>query len=356
MPRRVIHFGFQFFASALVLLCGAGLLAGEKPETKPLSKEGRIQIIRGLNAEFVFVRKMFPMGNTGLRIKDGEVTPADDQLRFLVAQNGPAARPGDRAQITDVTFKGDSIIFELNGGPKKKKKWYQHIEVGGSRGMTQIAPDSNQNPHGSFVKLEFDHDVPDLTPDQVKQLLKPVFDFSALSAAEAYIDTMPPKVKTAMKNHQVLVGMNREMVEYCKGQPPRKIREKDDRGPYEEWIYGAPPDPVEFIRFYGDSVGRIETMNVDGNKVVRTVPEVVVSATGVVQDATLAQKQAPPAPAQSNTASDAGNAPFHPSLRRPGESADGTGAEPADNAAPPLPVDTTQPAPPGATPPTLPPQ
>ena len=53
------------------------------------------------------------------------------EIRKLVAMNGPAARPGDKSQITGFEFKGNSIILEINGGPKKKKKWYQRISVAG---------------------------------------------------------------------------------------------------------------------------------------------------------------------------------------------------------------------------------
>ena len=77
------------------------------------------------------------------------------------------------------------------------------------------------------MDLVFDHYVPDLTPQKFKDLLRPVLDFDAKSAVEAYLDTVPPKVKEAIQNHQVLVGMNREMLIYSKGRPPKKIREKD---------------------------------------------------------------------------------------------------------------------------------
>ena len=109
--------------------------------------------------------------------------------------------------------------------------------------MTSIDPsDPNANPRGSFAVLEFDKYVPEMTADQIKELLRPVFDFHAKSAVEAYLDTLPVQVKDAVKNHEVLVGMNRDMVTYAKGRPPRKIREQAADGvPYEEWIYGAPP-------------------------------------------------------------------------------------------------------------------
>jgi len=40
-----------------------------------------------------------------------------------------------------------------------------------------------------------------------------------------------------------------------KDRPPQKVREKDDKGKeFEEWIYGAPPQDVVFVRFSGDEV------------------------------------------------------------------------------------------------------
>ena len=76
--------------------------------------------------------------------------------------------------------------------------------------------------HGSFVDLVFDHNVPELTVQQVKALLRPVFDFEAKSALEAYLETVPPKVKDAIQQHHVLVGMNRDMVIYAEGPRAQK--------------------------------------------------------------------------------------------------------------------------------------
>ena len=148
----------------------------------------------------------------------------------------------------------------------------------------------------------FDHDVPDLTPQKFKDLLRPVLDLDAKSALEAYLDTVPPKVKEAIQNHQVLVGMNREMLIYSKGRPPKKIREKDGEIDYEEWIYGEPPQDVDFVRMVGDEVVRVETMKVDGTNTLRTAKEVNLEPPPGVAKAAENQRPA--------------NAP---TLRRPGE-------------------------------------
>jgi hypothetical protein len=280
------------------------------PKASPMSKETRMMVIRSLNAEMVFVRVPMPRGEKGMSIKNGVVSPGDQDLRMALAQYGFAARPGDRARITDVEIKGDHIHFEINGGAKQKKKWYQRIEVGGMGGMTPVAPDNDDpNAHrGTSIDLVFDRYVPELTGDQIRQMLAPLLDFHAKSAAEAFMETVPPKVKEAIKNHEVLVGMNREMVGYAKGRPGQKIREKDELGKeYEDWIYGQPPEQVDFVRFMGDEVVRIEQMKVDGTKLVRNDKEVDIAPTGV----TLAQKE--------KQAEEKAHPQKAPSLRRPGE-------------------------------------
>jgi hypothetical protein len=266
-----------------------------------ISKPTREEIIHAFNEELVYIRASFPMGKTGLKLRDGTVTPSGPELQRLMALWGPAAKPGDRARISDVTIKDDHIRFEINGGPVKKQKWYQRIQISGANASVPVAPsDSSANARGSFVDLYFDKYVPELTGPELKQLLRPVFDFDAKSPLEAYLETVPPQVKDAIKNHHVLVGMNREMVIYAKGRPPKKVRETANEVEYEEWIYGTPPEDVDFVRFVGDEVVRVETMKVDGQKIVRVEKEVDLGAP------TVAKKQ------EEHPA----NAP---TLRRPGE-------------------------------------
>jgi len=249
-----------------VTLASAG--SQEPPLPPQISKRTRMDLIRGFNAELVYVRSPFPMGKRGLVLKNGKLSPGGEELQRMLAISGPAVKPGDQARISQIVIKDDRIRFEINGGPLKKQKWYQHISVGGNGGATSIAPsDPNANPRGSYVDLVFDHSVPDLNPQQLKDLLRPVFDFNAKSAVEAYLETVPLQAKE--KNHRVLGGMNREMVIYAKGRPPKKIREKDGETDYEDWIYGESPQDVEFVRLVGDEVVRVETIDVRGEKIIR---------------------------------------------------------------------------------------
>ena len=52
------------------------------------------------------------------------------------------------------------------------------------------------------------------------------------------------------------------MVMFAKGQPDNKSREMDGQMPFEEWIYGAPPDEVDFVRINGNRVIRVEIAKV----------------------------------------------------------------------------------------------
>jgi len=116
------------------------------------------------------------------------------------------------------------------------------------------------------------------------------------------------------------------MVVYAKGKAPKKVRERDGETEYEEWIYGEPPQDVDFVRFTGEEVVRVETMKVGGEKVVRTEKEVVLD-----QPDKQAREQQQDRPANA------------PSLRRPGEDSEDV-PRPADGPA------NTRPAPPMSDP------
>jgi hypothetical protein len=272
-----------------------------------MSKQTRFEIIRDFETQLVYARTTFPMGTKGLNLKDGLITPNGEDLRQSLALYGPAIKPGDPAHISFVHIKDNHIHFEINGGAVRRKKWYQHIEAGGTYGTTVAAPYNPQtNPHGSYVDLYFDKFVPEMTTQQLRELLYPVLDFNARSKEQAYLDTVPPKVKEAIQAHHVLVGMNSEMVLHAKGKPPKKVRERDGETEYEEWIYGEPPADVDFVRIVDDEVVRVETMKVGGAKVVRTEKEVILPDAEKDKDKE-AKKESGEPPASA------------PSLRRPGE-------------------------------------
>src|SRR5436305_4429813 len=95
-----------------------------------IAEQHRVELIRTFNSDLVYIRTRFPMGKVGLTIKDGNISPSGQKLDDLLAIWGPSVKPGDRAIITKLEMKGNRLHFEINGGPVKKEKWYQHIQVG----------------------------------------------------------------------------------------------------------------------------------------------------------------------------------------------------------------------------------
>lgn len=247
-----------------------------------LSGTQRQQVIRVFLAEHPFVSRAIPRGKAGVRIEGNKITPTSEKSEQLIAQYGIVAKPGQRVVVTAVRFTQEGIVFEINGGPNKHKKWTDRISLGGpltippaTTSGNQPGSDPDRSPSGSFVFFAINkEEVASLTTDRIKDLLAPVLDFQSKNTAEAYQKTLPPRLADAVKNHCALVGMNKDMVIAALGRPPRRVRETNEGQYYEEWIYGTPPKVVQFIRFVGDKVIRIENMKVSGEKEVRTQDEV----------------------------------------------------------------------------------
>ncbi|HLY59761.1 MAG TPA: hypothetical protein VKV95_03250 [Terriglobia bacterium] len=219
---------------------------------KQSKEESRIEIIRKLGSEIAVAKVPLPRGKRGIFLNDkGQVnqSDADAELR----QNGPAIRPGMPVEITKIIFKSEKIVFEINGGGKSGKKWYQHIEVGVGSTTHPISQQPPVLTYGSWITLSLREKIADVTSDQVKKLLDPVLDFERHSPTALYSPTVPPKIKDAIKNHQVVVGMDHDAVLSAKGPPDRKVREVREGVEQEDWIYGLPPH-VLFVTFDGDTV------------------------------------------------------------------------------------------------------
>jgi hypothetical protein len=275
----------------------------------------KLEVIRIMDAEEAFTMRALPMGKHGLVIHaNGAVTPDGSDYAKEIQEYGSCAKPGSKVMVSNVKVLDDRIVFDINGGPEKKHKWLQHISIGtGSTG--QLAPDEPA-PTGARITLVFHNFVPELTGDEVKALLRPLLDFSMKSPLKAYTDTLPPKIAAAVTAHQALVGMDQDMVLYALGAPERKIQEHDSNGfLYEEWVYGKPPQDVQFVRFEGDRVTRLEIASIGKQPVIRDQDET---------DGYLSLKHAGPKVRTVNEGDQPVADPTQvkaPTLRRPGETA-----------------------------------
>jgi hypothetical protein len=194
-----------------------------------------------------------PRGKSGVRVNAQGMLYREEAQKEMHL-NGMAMQAGTPAVITKIEFKSNKIIFELNGGGKSGKKWYQHIEIGMGGATAPIGPQQQTvTAYGSSVTVDFGKALPDLTVPQVKTVLSGILDFERHSPTVLYSPNVTPEVKEAIKNHKVIVGMDRDAVLSAKGTPDRRVREVRSGAEQEDWIYGNPPH-VLFVTFDGDQV------------------------------------------------------------------------------------------------------
>lgn len=229
--------------------------------TQPIDARGHQDILRILTAEQGFAMRPLPRGKKGLTIEaNGKLNPAGMAYVNQVNEQGLSVKPGGRVMISNIRIEKEKIIFDMNDGPDRKHQFLRHIEVGvGGSGMTNpVVQDDGTEPTGTRVTLAFHKYVPEVTPAQVKALLAPLISFDMKTPVQAYTDTLPPQLKKAILDHRVMVGMSTDMVLYALGHPDDKSREIEGQMPFEEWIYGHPPEDVTFVRINGNRVIRVE--------------------------------------------------------------------------------------------------
>jgi len=289
-----------------------------------LDAKTRLLLIRQMMSEQGFAMRPFPRGHKGLTLAaNGELEPAGEAYLTMVTSEGTSANPGERVVLTDIKIEPNRIIFMLNGGPDAKHRFLSHIEIGAGPMMNPVVRDDGKEPVGARLTLNFKNHVPELTDAEVKALLSPLISFNVKTPIEAFTDTLPQTLKEAILNHHVMVGMSTDMVLFAKGQPVNKTREMDGQMPFEEWIYGRPPEEVDFVRINGNRVIRVEVAKMGEAPVIFTKDE--VTALLVVDGDGTA-----PAPQEANTrvakVGDVQRDPnkeapgVPPSLRKPGES------------------------------------
>src|SRR2546423_161589 len=235
----------------------------QTPKKGPLQDASKLQLIRYVSGEFAKATKALPAGKDGFLLYV-EKPMSQDLLDRAVATHGAAVHAGDQVQITKLDFRDHTIIVDLNGGGRGKKRLMDriHLDMGGVPTMRttteaqEVGPPGLQPGAGSTLYLEFNKTIPDLTPDELKKVLAPFLDFNRQrSASVQWIDTLPTDIRKAIQERTAKVGMDREMVVAAIGKPGHKVRERDPEGnEIEDWIYGTPPDRTLFVRFTGNRV------------------------------------------------------------------------------------------------------
>lgn len=256
LPHRLIsHKIFSGLIAFLMLGCTARLDA--KQET---GRYNEILLIRAIDHEVAVAKVPLPWGKRGIRINRNGTVDQSAAAKQLQTK-GESVKPGIPVEITEMRFKPGRIIFSINGGGKTGERWYQHIQIGMGGVPAPVMADQNSTTtpsNGSYVTVYLPRNNPNPSAKEVKKLLSSVLDFSRRAPTVLYSPAVPPQFKKAIKNHQVVLGMNKAAVLSAKGPPDQKVR-KDlpDGSEEEDWLYGLPPH-VLFVIFIDESVQKIQ--------------------------------------------------------------------------------------------------
>jgi len=242
----------------ILLSLATAAQTGKADKQRDLTEEERIELIRGLNAEFAKVKVFLPRSKKPLKFNaDGTYDKAD--WSETGRDFGPVARVGDQIQITKVDIEDDRITLQINGGFNTRGKWYERIEggVGGSGQTTPLSRNLTITA-GTTLSLIFPSKMKFIPPAEVKKLLAPILDFDKRSATANYFESLPPEIQEAIKAKRAEIGMNREQVKMAIGDPRDRMRETRDGLETEDWVYGLPPGKITFVTFANGKVIKVK--------------------------------------------------------------------------------------------------
>lgn len=245
------------FATIAILSAAAASLPGARAEK--LTFEDRIELTRGLMAEYGKAKVLLPRSKKALSV---ETNGTYDKAAWaeVVKQQGPAARTGDMVQITKVTIESDRIVLDLNGGYNGGRHWYSGVQMTGTMGQDVPLPGSdNVNaPGGTTIALVFHKPIQAMKATEIKKMLAPVIDFDKHTVTEIYSESLPPETQKAIKEKRAAEGMNHEQVLMALGRPVHKSREVKEGIELEDWVYGQAPGKITFVTFKGDKVIKVK--------------------------------------------------------------------------------------------------
>jgi len=239
-------------AVAILSLLASLAVAGNK-----LGEEDRIELTRGLMAEYGTVKVLLPRSRKPLEF-DAKTGYDKNQWAEIAKESGPAARTGDLVEVTKVELDEDKIVLQINGGFKGGRKWYDNVQVGMGGGMTPVAGNRSNAPGGTSIAILFHQPLEPVKAAAIKKMLAPVIDFEKHTVTEIYAETLPPEMQQAIKEKRATEGMNREQVIMALGRPAHKSRETKDGIELEDWVYGTPPGKITFVTFAGDKVIKVK--------------------------------------------------------------------------------------------------
>ena len=176
-------------AIGVVILLSPLARAGDK-----LTFEDRIELTRGLTAEYATVKVLLPRSKKALEF-NSDGTYDKSEWSAIAKDSGPAARNGDLVQITKIDIDSDRIVLQINGGYKGGRHWYQGVQMGVNGGSSVPVSTNNDTnaPGGTSIEILFHKPLEPIKAAAVKKMLAPVLDFEKRSATEIFSETLAPR-------------------------------------------------------------------------------------------------------------------------------------------------------------------
>jgi hypothetical protein len=244
------------------VLAGLVWICVSLPLPAQISRDARYEILRTVIADQAAARIGLPFGNDGIELSDsGQINK--EKLERDLRKDGQSVEAGKIVTVTAVAFDDNKIEVELDNGGKNKKSFWERIQVGVGSGNTTTAPvgrdDKTAQAKGSKVVVKFAKKVPpDLTPDQLRQILNPVLDFNERNFMKTGIEALPPEFQEAVKAKEARIGMDRGTVIMALGRPNNKFRETKNGVYIEQWYYELRGYRRLFVTFENDVVVEIK--------------------------------------------------------------------------------------------------
>lgn len=243
----------RVYAPLVLVPLGAFLISAVgRADTGKLSDEQKVDLLRGLTAEYAIAKVVLPRSDKALPI-GGDGTRDAKKWEDALYKKGPAARAGDMVQITKVKIDDKKITLEINDGSKKGSFW-DRVTIGTGNVQRPVTAPKTSAQLGTVIELNLDEGLGELDAAAVKKLLNATLDFEKHSATETYVETLPEPIQEAIKAEKAIAGMDREMVTLALGRPRDKVRDSTPEIDYETWIYGTPPGVMTFVKFAGEKV------------------------------------------------------------------------------------------------------
>jgi hypothetical protein len=242
----------RFILGTLLVLPWANLSFAQ------VAQQNKFQILGTVIAETAASKIGMPFGDNGVTLSaTGEIDRV--KLRKELGEEGLSVEEGQVVSVTAISFDDDKIEIELDGGGKNKKSILDRLEVGIGGGTSPVRQTDTAEAKGSRIVLRFEDKAPvDLTSEGLKELLAPVLDFNKRNFMDSGIESLPEEMQEAVLAKEARIGMDRSTVLLARGRPDKKVYERVDGIPREDWIYFNRGIKVDFITFEDGVVIRIK--------------------------------------------------------------------------------------------------